>query len=293
MLAALRPLVLASLVLSGCNRAEPCVVVIDRSIECSSSEDRPLRELLKDAHVKECRERGATGEEDVAGELECARLPSCEEHSRCLHGIADRQLARQVKRDVAAAGESDEKRLEAVLSCELYQGEDAEVLGLCRDLSARAVEAEIREVAAIRDRGGEAGGRCDYLMRMAGSVSPEQKAKAEALCKEAEVGQRAWQAIDQAKRNLVGGTLEVPFQCAMAVDELAALGSDWAKGKLQEVLRDCYLELGKRILPARIEADSDCEFQVALVYEAVKKYGLKDAALDPWIAKADTSCAQE
>jgi hypothetical protein len=69
------------------------------------------------------------------------------------------------------------------------------------------------------------------------------------------------------------------------------LTSDWAKNKLQEVAKGCYVDLGKKILPAQVDKMVICEYQVEQVYKAVKKYNLKDAELDGWITKADAKCA--
>lgn len=289
MMLALRSLVVVSLV-SGCG-GEPCAAVIDRLIACETPEDRPLREMLRDVQIQECRERGADGTEDVAAEAACARLPSCEENRRCLAEVGDRKIARQIERDVAAADESAEKLHDALFSCDFYQPKDAKVAALCHDLHTRAAEAELREMTAIRDRGGE--GRCTYVTTKAEGLAPELKARAETLCKEVEVGQRAQQAIAEARRNLEGGVLEVPFQCEAAVEELAGLGSEWAKRTLQEVVRACHVALGKRILPAQLDPEGEeCDAPVARVYEAVTKYAVQDAELDPLLAQAAKACAQ-
>ena len=84
----------------------------------------------------------------------------------------------------------------------------------------------------------------------------------------------------------------MPYQCGIAVESLGKLGNDWARTKLAEVTKTCYVELGNAILPTVVPGmQTSCDHQVDQVYKVVKKYNLTDPALDPWIDKATSKCS--
>lgn len=275
----------------GCGGGDFCSTMYNKTLECASPEEKPLIEGLKELGMKDCREKKDRDPEEEKAQLECAKKATCEEYKKCQHELSDKRQALRIKKEVEAALKTGEKMEDALSSCKYSDIKDDEVKKLCGDLFKKSIEAATKELEGIRDSGGDGLSKCFDLQATAEKVSPEEKTKADALCKEVEAGKRAKEAIDEAKKNLDGGTLEVPFQCSMAVEDLEKLTSDWAKNKLQEVAKSCYIELGKKILPAQVDKMIICDYQVEQVFKAVKKYGLKDAELDPWITKAEGKCA--
>lgn len=276
---------------SGCGSGDYCSTVYNKLVECASPEEKALVEGLKDLMMKDCREKKDRDPEEEKADLECANKGSCDEFKKCQQDNSEKKQALRAKKEVEAALKTGEKMEDALASCKYSDIKDEEVKKLCGDLFKKSIEATSKELEGIRDNGGDGLSKCFDLQATAEKVSPEEKTRADALCKEVEAGKRAKEATDEAKKNLDAGTPEVPFQCSMAVEDLEKLTSEWAKTKLQEVAKACYIDLGKKILPAVVDKMVICEYQVEQVYKAVKKYGLKDAELDPWIAKADAKCA--
>ncbi|MBZ5715068.1 hypothetical protein [Nannocystis pusilla] len=276
---------------SGCGGGDYCSTVFNKAVECASPEEKALVEGLKDLVMKDCREKKDRDPEEEKADLECAKKSACDEYKKCQQELSDKKQAIRIKKEVEGALKTGEKMEDALSSCKYSDIKDEEVKKLCADLFKKSIDAATKELEGIRDSGGDGLSKCFDLQATAEKVSPEEKTKADALCKEVEAGKRAKEALDEAKKNLDGGTNEVPFQCSMAVEDLEKLTSDWAKNKLQEVAKGCYVDLGKKILPAQVDKMVICEYQVEQVYKAVNKYNLKDAELDGWITKADAKCA--
>lgn len=278
---------------SGCSGRDFCATTFNKTIECASPDEKALAEALKEQTMRDCREAKDRDPEEEKAELECAQKSECSDYKKCRLELNYKKQAARIKAEVEAALTSGEKMEDALSSCKYSDIKDDEVSKLCGDLFKKSIDATTRELEGIRDSGGDGLSKCFDLQATAEKVSAEEKARADALCKEVEAGKRAKEALDEAKKNLDAGTGEVPFQCSMAVEDLEKLTSEWAKAKLQEVARGCYVDLGKKILPAQVDKMLICEYQVEQVYKAVKKYDLKDDELDPWIAKADAKCTAE
>lgn len=276
---------------SGCGGGDFCAVTYNKVVECASIDERTYLESMKELQLRECREAKGRDPEDEKAQLECARKSACEEYKKCMQDLSDLRQTQRIKKEVEGALKTGEKLEDALSSCKYSEIKDDEVRRLCGELFKKSIDAATKELEGIRDSGGDGLSRCFDLQATAEKVSPEEKAKADALCKEVEAGKRAKEALDEAKKNFDSGTNEVPFQCSMAVEDLEKLTSEWAKAKLQEVAKGCFIDLGKKILPAQVDRMVICEYQVEQVYKAVKKYDLKDPDLDPWIAKADAKCA--
>jgi hypothetical protein len=276
----------------GCGAGDYCAQVFNKQIECAPAEQKALFEGLKEMALKECREKKDRDQEEEKAELDCAQKSSCEEFKKCMDSLSDARYARKIKKEIEAALKSGEKMDDALSTCKFSDVKDEEVKKLCGELFTKALDTATKDLEAIRDKGADPEGKCFDLTLTAEKVSPEAKTKAEALCKEVDAARRATEAIAEAKKNLDAKNNEVPFQCGMAVEDLEKIGNDWSKGKLTEVTKACYVDLGNNILPAVVPGmQYICDYQVEQVYKAVKKYGLKDAALDPWIEKASGKCA--
>lgn len=279
---------LAALAACGGDR---CVTIVDRQIECAPTEQRSYLKEGREAALAGCRER--SGREPAAGQeaLACAEKRSCEEVRRCSEGIRERDQARALRQEIEAALASGERREAALSTCHFIELKDEGVRQLCGQLFAQALATATQELEAVRDRGDDPEGRCFDLGMTAERVSAEAKQRAEALCKEVEASVRARRAIAEARKNLETRTHEVPFECGTAAEDLGRIANDWARARLAELTRTCYVELGASILPAVVPTmQYTCEFHVGQVFKAVRKYGLADPTLAPWIERATAKC---
>lgn len=264
-----------------------CTTLYNKVMECGSAEERTLIGNRKETTIRGCRELHREPEEEKA-ELACTVKPTCDEFHTCRQEFGIVKLKREAELALKT-GENMERVLD---TCRAGDIRDEAVKKLCVDVFKQGIGAATKELTAIRDSGGDGLSKCVDLQLLAEKVSPEEKAGADAFCKEVEAGRRAKEALDSARRYLDVGIQEVPVECDMAVEDLDKLTSEWAKAKLQEVAKVCFIDLGNKILPAKVKKMLICEYQVEKVYKVVKKYGLQDAALDPWIAKAAAKCGR-
>jgi len=289
-----RPLLLAAgvLALVGCTSGDYCSQALEKQMQCASAEQRMLYEGRFENDRKDCRDRKEQDHEEEKAELACVQNASCEEYAACINSLSDARYGNKIRKQVAMAVESGEKIDEALQACRFSGVTDADTQKLCGELFARALDASTKELEGLRDKGLGADGKCFDVELMAEKVSPAAKARIKGLCDEVEAARSAQTAITEARKNLDARTLEVPYQCGVAVESLDKLGNDWARTKLAEVTKTCYVELGNAILPAVVPGmQLGCDYQVDQIYKVVKKYNLKDPALDPWIDKATAKCS--
>jgi hypothetical protein len=278
-------LVLGLAALVACRGGDPCATIVDRQIECAPTEQRSYLQEDRPRALASCRERP-----DPAA-LGCAEKRSCDEVRRCSEGVRARDQAGAVRQEIEAALASGEGREAALSTCHFIELKDEGVKQLCGQLFVQALATATHELEAIRDRGSDPEGRCFDLGMTAERVSAQARHRAEALCKEVEASERARRAITEARKNIETRTPEVPFECGIAAEDLGRLNNDWARARLAELTRACYVELGASILPAVVPTmQYTCEFHVGQVFKAVQKYKLVDPTLAPWIEQATAKC---
>ncbi len=278
--------------LVGCTSGDYCSQALEKQMECASAEQRMLYEGRFENDRKECRERKDSDHEEEKAELACVQHASCEDYAACINSLSDARYGNKIRKQVSMAVESGEKVDEALQACRFSGVTDADTQKLCGELFARALDSSTKELEGLRDKGLGADGKCFDVELMAEKVSPAAKARTKGLCDEVEASRSAQTAITEARKNLDARTLEVPYQCGIAVESLDKLGNDWARTKLAEVTKTCYVELGNAILPAVVPGmQLNCDYQVDQIYKVVKKYNLKDPGLDPWIDKATAKCS--
>ena len=275
----------------ACSGSDRCVIIVDQQIACAPAEQRSRLTEARERTLATCREQA--GSDPVADQEAqgCAEKRSCDEVRRCSNAIKDRSYAREVIGEIEAALATGERREEALSTCHFTELKDEGVKQRCGQLFAQVLATATGELESIRDQGGAPEGRCFDLGMTAKRVSPDAKARAEALCKEVDASARARAAIAEARKNIDSRALAVPFQCGTAALELERIHNDWARARLVEVTRACFVELGASLLPVVVPTmQYTCEFHVGQVFQAVKKYALADPRLDPWIAKAAAKC---
>lgn len=164
----------------------------------------------------------------------------------------------------------------------------------CGEIAKVELATRTKAALAARDSGSEDYAICYDLQSVAETVSPEEKAKADALCAEIEIAGNARKGIEEARAAIAAGTSDISYYCRSAAEDLAKLEpkSEWATRTMDEVLKACFLEHGKVIL-AR-QTGSYCEWSTTQVREAAVTYQLagKDADFDAALARTDKVCKQ-
>lgn len=276
----------------ACTSGDYCSQALDKQMECASAEQRMLFEGRLEADRKDCRERKDRDQEAERAELECVNKASCEEYTSCINALSDARYASKIRKQIEAALQSGEKMDEVLQTCRFSGVEDATITKLCGELFTRALDTATKDLEGIRDKGENPESKCFDVILIAEKVSPAAKTKLKALCDEVDAARSAKTAITEARKNIDARTMEVPYQCGIAVEDLERVGNDWARAKLQDVTKACYVELGAAILPAVVPGmQLNCDYQVDQIYKVVKKYNLKDPAVDPWIEKATPKCS--
>ena len=164
----------------------------------------------------------------------------------------------------------------------------------CGEIAKVELETRTKAALAARDAGSEDYAICFDLQSAAEMVSPEEKARADALCAELEIARNAKKGLEEARTAIAGGATDISYYCRSAAEDLAKLEpkSEWATRTLDEVLKTCFLDHGKVILAK--QTGSYCEWSTTQIREAAATYQLagKDADFDAALAKTDKVCKQ-
>jgi hypothetical protein len=164
----------------------------------------------------------------------------------------------------------------------------------CGDVAKADLAKKTQAAIAARDNGVEDFAICYDLTSAAEAVSPEEKAKADALCAEVTIAGNAKKGIDEANAAIASGATDISYYCRSAAEELAKLPeprSEWAQKTFDAVLKTCFLELGKSILDKELP-QKFCTWPITQLREAATTYKLagKDPAFDERLAKTDKLC---
>jgi hypothetical protein len=165
----------------------------------------------------------------------------------------------------------------------------------CAGFFKTALADMTKELTDIRDKGEtpeDIYTKCFDFSDIAKGISEEENKKAEVLCKEVKVNKDIAKTLEEVKQNMTAQEKSVPYGCEAYVKDLEEIGTEWAKKKSEEFVKACYVELGKAILKPALENMTYCGYAEKKIFEAVKKYNLKDAELDPLIEKATPFCSQ-
>lgn len=265
-----------------------CARFRDRSIECAAPDEQRDVALNWSRNFAFCEQKYREPGE-VEAYLDCVQRSTCDEYHRCASEVSARILAVHRKQRVAEAAGSGEGLYVALVDCRSGEIEDEEALRQCATVFEKGLAAGMKDLERARDNGLHSG-LCPDLEDIAAKVSPEARGRAELLCKEVAAGDEASGALALARWFFNDDRLEMPGECDRASEALATLTTPWARARLQEVLKACYVDLGRKILQARVGEMRTCEAPVAQIYRAVERYDLKEPQLDAWIAKAKPKC---
>ncbi len=165
---------------------------------------------------------------------------------------------------------------------------------LCGEIAAGAHEAARKAALAARDEGVDDFEKCYAYKGAAETVSEQAKKDAETVCAEMSAAAAAKAALTEAQAVIAAKKSELPYGCSRAAEALAKLDpkSEWATRTYDEVLKTCYLELGKVMIEVELPKLEYCPYQLTQLREAVVTYALagKDPAFDALLAKTNKAC---
>ena len=174
-----------------------------------------------------------------------------------------------------------------------YVGEEDDRFARCKPVLAKLTELTTAEVTKMRDEGKHDFGVCGDLERFAKTQGADAETAAKSLCKEAQASETVGKALTESAAKVKAKDADMPYECGAALKDLAEIDSEWAKGKKDEVIKACYVDLGVVIMEAKVPGMKYvCDFRVKKIYEAVKEHNIDDAKLKEWMAKADPLCAK-
>ena len=236
---------------------------------------------------------------DYAAVTSCGVFESCVAFEQCVRLAGE--AADPERREERLVGEiedleealADGQYDDANEACEVLRQDldpDPMALALCRRVPVIATRQLTRELEALRD--GTATShlrRCGELREYSQQVSNDAARATERLCKEVEGSIAARKALDEVKSLIDRHELRLPQGCERSVGLLSALGTEWARAALAEVLDHCYVRLGAAILAGH---RSTCDYQVRKVLTAANRHNLTAAPLGSLLDDARKTCGR-
>lgn len=285
---------------AACGGGGDCAKAYDNMIKCEpDTKEAPSKDLF----VMACKEEKEKKPDKFAEQIECMTKDSCEEIKSC-------ESANRDKRRLERAKERAEKKLadvktavsggkysEAMSTCEIYADErkaNEEMDKLCKTVPATAAAELTKQVVAARDGGKQLDFKvCYELKEAAKKAGGGEEEKAKALCAEAEQSPRVAKLLKEVDDELAGKKDSIPYGCDDFLEKLQSSSSDWAKAKATEVKAACWVKLGGAILAAKVPGMKYCEYAVTKIHKAVKKFDVKDEAVDKLLADAGKVCEKQ
>lgn len=194
-----------------------------------------------------------------------------------------------------AAGKGDDAMSSCRYSDDLLEA-SAAFKEACGKAAGGALEDAKKKAMEFRDKGKDDFGTCSDLKELAEKAGGDNVKLAEQLCGEMKFAERAAKGIESAKANITAKKGDLPFECKYAMegyDEMTEK-SEWVEKRVAEVLKTCYIELGKVLIEVELPKARICGFQIRNLREAADKRQLKgkDPAFDEALAKTDKLCAK-
>jgi len=191
----------------------------------------------------------------------------------------------------------------------------------CKHVLERLYDYLVRQALRVRDHGPYDGlpARCKALREAEAGAKKGHPRRALALCDDLNVAEPSAQAITVVEKALAAAKVKspsrsktktrprpamqpggagastpedrvtLPYQCGSVVKTLEKLGSKFALKRRDELVRLCYVRLGRLIL-ARDVAQKDCSYHGGKVLAAIRKYKLTGPRLDPLVPRAKKRC---
>ena len=270
-------LFLSALPLVACG-GSPCQKFVDKAVSCKQMSDKGAEKATEQCDAES---------KDAAKGPANAKVTACAEKADC-DGFVSCTATVSVETDMEKSVKSGDWGM-AGYQCKDAKGDDLKAA--CAKLYDTAIPAMTAAVEKQRDAGDDSGTACIDLSLLAEKKSPEAKAAADTLCAELSAAKYAKKCEDAAAADVTANKPEYPFDCSMAQTSLDKIGSDWSKSRSESMNKTLVLGLGKLSMKATVPTMKYvCEGDVQPYYDAVKKYAITDADIDPLMVKAAALC---
>jgi hypothetical protein len=293
--------------LAGCDPGPPaqvdasspmtaCRQVFERLRVCAGPEEKADLDRDRNDEIGACASREFGHPEDYRAMSECALRAGCDEFRACVEAVSRRIRLRSTMIDISRAlrnksawrttvGSPDE----ALASCSRHYAEDEELAALCDELYGAVVADYRAELEELRDIGASvASVRCKLRLEKAERAAAPGVDELRLLCDEIEAGREASATLSNVALARAYETQEVPASCAATLERLGRLATPWARGRREEVVRECYVEYGASLLP-RMIARKQCR-ELGEVVPHLAPLAAEDPALAKALAKAARAC---
>jgi hypothetical protein len=165
----------------------------------------------------------------------------------------------------------------------------------CGGVAKATLEQKTKAAIAARDGAVDDFAICYDLQSAAEAVSPEEKAKADALCAEITIATNAKKGIEEAKAAIAAQSTDISYYCRSAAEELVKMTtkSEWATKVNDEVLRTCFIAHGTVIIDKELPGKY-CSWPLTQLREFSATYKLAelDPAFGTKLATTDKICKQ-
>lgn len=145
----------------------------------------------------------------------------------------------------------------------------------CKTLASGQLAAFQKAATAARDAGKNDFKVCLDLKKAAELAGAETAAAAQKQCDEMAASEEAKKAADEARSNATAKKTSVPYQCDSAAEKLEKLDTDWAKKRIEDVYKACYVELGQVVIAEKgKDAKYVCPYEITKITDGIKKHEL-------------------
>lgn len=274
------------MVTAGCSGKPSCKLLYKRYNKCMDKFP-----ITKDAFMEMCDKK--KDKPRIKEEIKCSKHSDCDKFKKCVKDASKKaRLARLEERITEAVAK---KKYSRALSTCKYSKKDLNdsLKKKCKEVAKGAY----KELAAKAQKALDTGevkneySLCSDLKAAGEAMGEADKKKAEALCADVKLARDGHKAILKAKESIKKGGTSIPFNCKWALDKLDKSKSAYAKKLKGKILKACYVDLGVMLLEKKLPGmKSYCPYGVKKLFKAVKKYSVKDAKLDPLMAKAAEVC---
>jgi hypothetical protein len=273
-----------------------CGRAFDRMRACEGRDEKAVLDRERDSEIERCVNEPFGHPEDYRALAECAGRAGCEEFRECALGVARRVEHRSTMVGILGtlrnrkAGDVAIDGLEGDIgTCIRYAAESTELAALCDELYEAARADYRRELRDLRDGGASVGReRCKVRQDSANRMPAPAGEEVRALCEEIEAGLEASATLSNVALAKAYETEAVPASCAETIERLGRLATPWARDRRDEVVRECYVEYGRSLLP-RLIARKRCR-EIGEMVPHLSPLAAEDRALAKMLARAERAC---
>ncbi len=271
---------------TGCSGTPSCKLLYRRLNKCEEDFSIEEERFLEMCNKRKNRPR-------VKEQIACSKHSNCVKFKKCLdEAVRKARIADTEQRIDDALKE--EKYGQALMICRYSKEILTDALKTkCNEIAASSYDQIKNQAAKMLDDGGVDEARfrvCSELKAAAKEIGGEKVKEAEGICQNLDIAGHSHEAVEKAGEALKEAKT-VPFNCEFSLKRIEAAGTEFAEKMKEKVIRACYIDLGAAIIEREIpQMKRFCPYQVKTIYNAVKKYEVKDPKIDDLIEKVKPLC---